>query len=323
MSLFPSLLAACLIVSTSKGKPRSRLLHAPCGDGTMTAELAEAKQLVAYGVDPLQPNYLKASTRLNAAECASPTNVRIYPNQCVHILWLSPGAYHVAAALHHLAPSLYPGALIALHLSLDQLTQALGHWLLTQTVCLRAFSLPGPAQQHTRLLLASYAPNHQHTSRLADDYIKGLMGPQPILSKETAPVYVVPDDDTTITPYLYSGLIDLHELHTLIAHSPLWHDPHVLAELRPVATPPPQPLLPTKPGHLALHIAAGLLNGHEITYNGHRLLIKGQTTKTTVSFVDETLDSDGQPSTTTRTLESFATVIRALDMHTGTLYDIR
>ena len=324
MQLLPSLLAACLELPTAKGESRVRLLHAPCGDGSLTAELRDATHLVAYGADPTPAQYQKAASRLDAAECTTPSSIRIHPHQSMQVLWLSPGTYPAAAALQSLATTLQPNGVLFLHLTVDQLTVALGNWLLTQTTEIQAFSLPGQALEQTRVLLARFTPSSQRTIQTAETYIEGLKQPLPVLTEATAPKYAVTvDHDSDLTPHLYSSFMDLDELHTLMTNSSLWRNPQVLAALQPTAAPIPRPLLPTKPGHLALQIAAGLLNGHEITYKERRLLIKGQTLKKTTTFTDEELDADGQPQVITRTTESFATAIRALDLQNGTLYDIQ
>lgn len=324
MQHMPTLFAACLQVPMEKTVARPRLLHVPCGDGTATAALGETFKLFTLGADPLQTEYVKATKRLNAAECATPGNIRIHPDQAIQILWCSPGTYPIAAALQNLAPTLQHDAILLLHLDQEQLTHAFTNWVLTQTDERQAFQLPGQANRETRLVLARYVPSTRRTTNTADSYLEALRGELPILTVELAPKYTVPipnDDDTT--PHLYSSYMELEELATFLDQSSLWQDPALLAELRPVVPPIPKPLLPTKPGHLALQIAAGLLNGHEITYKQRRLLIKGQTTKKITSFTDEELDAEGNPQIVTRQVESFATVIRALDLKNGTLYDIQ
>ena len=74
-----------------------------------------------------------------------------------------------------------------------------------------------------------------------------------------------------------------------------------------------QPLLPLRLGHLALFLAAGLLNNVELAGEGEHLLIKGHTRKIQV---DVTTPEEKEQHIT-RTVEEFRTTIYVLDLNSG------
>ncbi len=74
-----------------------------------------------------------------------------------------------------------------------------------------------------------------------------------------------------------------------------------------------RPLMPLRAGHLALYLAAGLLNNVELTRESERLLIKGHTHKVQVDVTTPEEKGEG----ITRTVEEFRTTIQVLDLESG------
>ena len=74
-----------------------------------------------------------------------------------------------------------------------------------------------------------------------------------------------------------------------------------------------RPLMPLRLGHLALFLAAGLLDNIELTRDGQHLLIKGQTRKVQIDVTTPEEKEDG----ITRTVEEFRTTIQVLDLMSG------
>ena len=74
-----------------------------------------------------------------------------------------------------------------------------------------------------------------------------------------------------------------------------------------------RPLMPLRAGHLALYLAAGLLNNVELTRADERLLIKGHTHKVQVDVTTPEEKEEG----ITRTVEEFRTTIQVLDLESG------
>lgn len=302
---------------------RPYLLHMPCGDGSAAAPLREKTNMVILGAESDKKLYKKANELLHQTENATPASVRVHPQRSVQVLWLSPGSYHVASALEGIGPSLQYHTVFFFHLNLDQITKPLAIWLQTKTNGTQYFSLPGQAMANTRLVMGYYDPTMHRVATRVESFIEHLKGTLPVYPNEAPVRYNVQKNSTSTIPHLYSSTTHLEDIADALKKSALWQHPAMVKELTPVQILPPKPLLPVKPGHVALQISAGLLNGHEITYHGKRLLIKGNTVKKSTTYTDEELDQNGNPQVVTRMVESFSTKIKALDLDDGSLYDIQ
>jgi hypothetical protein len=103
------------------------------------------------------------------------------------------------------------------------------------------------------------------------------------------------------------------ELAEELNGSPLWKEPSLglvaeEGEIRPAI----QPLMPPRKAHLAMLIAAGLINNQILEANGRRLLIKGTAKKVIDRFEEET---ENGIKITER--ERIVTQINAFDLITG------
>lgn len=78
-----------------------------------------------------------------------------------------------------------------------------------------------------------------------------------------------------------------------------------------------EPVMPLKKGHLAMLLAAGLVNG-EVKHNGHDLVVKG-----TVSVVNETAEDETDEEEITTIKTKSVTTITLLDMSTGEIVEIK
>src|SRR5207244_11450449 len=79
------------------------------------------------------------------------------------------------------------------------------------------------------------------------------------------------------------------ELAEELKASPLWKEPALgLVEEDEQIKPPIQPLMPPRKAHLAMLIAAGLINNQILEANGKSLLIKGTSQKVIDRFEEET-----------------------------------
>lgn len=78
-----------------------------------------------------------------------------------------------------------------------------------------------------------------------------------------------------------------------------------------------QPIMPLKKGHLAMLLAAGLING-EIKHNGHNLVVKG-----TVTVTEEARDEDTEDASVHIIKTKSVTTINLLNMETGEIVEIK
>ena len=96
--------------------------------------------------------------------------------------------------------------------------------------------------------------------------------------------------------------------------SGMWASPEVNDSLWPSKDQRTRPLMPLRRGHMAMLIAAGFLDNLSLEADGHRILVKGKTTKEMV-LVEDTPDKE-----TYR--ERLKTTVVALDLHDGGITDI-
>jgi len=103
------------------------------------------------------------------------------------------------------------------------------------------------------------------------------------------------------------------ELAEELKASPLWKEPALglVAEEENIKAAI-QPLMPPRKAHLAMLIAAGLINNQILEANGRRLLIKGTAKKVIDRFEEET-----EKGIKVTERERIVTQINAFDLNTG------
>lgn len=103
------------------------------------------------------------------------------------------------------------------------------------------------------------------------------------------------------------------ELAEELKESSLWKEPALgLLEEDGQTRPASQPLMPPRKAHLAMLIAAGLINNQTLEANGTRLLIKGTSKKVIDRFEEET-----EKGIKITERERIVTQINAFDLKTG------
>ncbi len=95
----------------------------------------------------------------------------------------------------------------------------------------------------------------------------------------------------------------------------VWTQPGLSEQLWPPEERPVRPLMPLRRGHLALLIAAGLLNNVVLSQGERRILVKGRTHKVMIPV--ETDDADTEVER-----EVLRTTVTTLDLATGALETI-
>ena len=92
----------------------------------------------------------------------------------------------------------------------------------------------------------------------------------------------------------------------------VWAQPHLVDQLWPPDERPVRPLMPLRKGHLALLIAAGLLNNVVLQKGARRVLVKGRTRKELVP-----VESDDEATEIER--EVLRTSVQVLNLDSGQL----
>jgi len=92
----------------------------------------------------------------------------------------------------------------------------------------------------------------------------------------------------------------------------VWTQPALVEQLWPPDEHPVRPLMPLRRGHLALLVAAGLLNDVVLNQDGRRVLVKGRTRKELVPVESDDADTEIQR-------EVLRTSVVVLDLGTGAI----
>jgi hypothetical protein len=90
----------------------------------------------------------------------------------------------------------------------------------------------------------------------------------------------------------------------------VWAQPAFAEQLWPPDERPVRPLMPLRKGHLALLIAAGMLNNVVLRRNGRRVLVKGRSRK-------ELVRAESDDENTEVQVEVLRTSVVVLDLDSG------
>lgn len=118
------------------------------------------------------------------------------------------------------------------------------------------------------------------------------------------------------TPFTFRAKeVDINTLLQAALTQGAWHTPEWQSWTHPPDTLTPiRPVMPLKKGHLAMIMAAGLMQNAELRHaDGTHLMVKGRTHKETISIEP----GPDQPSTTQIFRDQYHTTINTLDLTTG------
>ena len=127
------------------------------------------------------------------------------------------------------------------------------------------------------------------------------------------PPYVIPVRPPNAAWRFRSKRVSPEEIQAETLASGVWQGRWWLERQVPMLQQDERPLMPLRLGHLALFLAAGLLNNVELSREEEHLLIKGHTRKVEVEVTTPEEKDEG----ITRTVEEFRTTIQVLDLETG------
>ena len=176
---------------------------------------------------------------------------------------------------------------------------------------IRCYSFPKPEWEDFNQVVLFAARNTQpapNPSR-AREIMDWSMKPIDPLSKNSYAIYSIPP--STATDLLFANrLIDPQESANIARVSGLWTHSQVQEALWPPAKRTTRPLMPLRRGHMAMLIAAGLMDNISLEGDdGRRIIVKGRVEKKMV-LVEET-----ELQQTYR--ERMTTSVVSLDLDTG------
>ena len=295
-----------------------RLLDPCCGTGEPAAQIAAAAGCEAYGVEINTDRAKTAKNLLSKVVAGNLFSVRARPAS-FSILYLNP-PYDFDAEdgrtelsfLKHTLPYLTTRGLLLFVLPQKRITTRIARVLSAyfEDLKVRKF-LADEFQAFGQIVIVGLK---KARAEINGDVLAGLtqihsMDLPGMHRKEFS--FTVPAVDKDF--FIRSSEFGPDELTEELKTSPLWKEPALglIAEEEQIR-PAIQPLMPPRKAHLAMLIAAGLINNQILEANGRRLLIKGTAKKVIDRFEEET---ERGIKITER--ERIVTQINAFDLNTS------
>ena len=304
-------------IGEKKPGPR-RLLDPCCGTGEPAAQIGAAAGCDAYGVEINTDRARAAKNLLSKVVAGNLFSVRARPG-AFSILYLNP-PYDFDAEdgrtelsfLKHTLPYLTPRGLLLFVVPQKRITLRIARVLSAYFEGLKVRRFPADEfQAFGQIVIAGFK---KARAEINGDVLASLtqiqsMDLPEMHRKEFS--FTVPAVGRDF--FIRSSEFGPDELAEELKASPLWKEPALglVAEEENIKAAI-QPLMPPRKAHLAMLIAAGLINNQILEANGRRLLIKGTAKKVIDRFEEET-----EKGIKVTERERIVTQINAFDLNTG------
>jgi predicted RNA methylase len=295
-----------------------RLLDPCCGTGDPAAQIATAAGCDSYGVEINTDRAKAAKNLLSKVVAGNLFSVRARPG-AFSILYLNP-PYDFDAEdgrtelsfLKHTLPYLTPRGLLFFVVPQKRITPRIARVLSAYFEDLKVRRFPADEfQAFGQIVIAGFK---KARAEIDGEVLASLtqiqsMDLPEIHRKEFS--FTVPAVGREF--FIRSSEFGPDELAEELKESSLWKEPALgLLEEDGQTRPASQPLMPPRKAHLAMLIAAGLINNQILEANGKRLLIKGTSKKVIDRFEEET-----EKGIKITERERIVTQINAFDLKTG------
>jgi predicted RNA methylase len=295
-----------------------RLLDPCCGTGEPAAQMAASAGCDAYGVEINTERAQVAKDNLSKVVVSNAFIVRARPG-AFSILYLNP-PYDFDAEdgrtelsfLKHTLPYLTPRGLLLFVVPQKRITTRIARVLSAYFEDLKVRRFPANEfQAFGQIVIAGLK---KARAEIDGEVLASLSqiptGDLPEMHRKefSLSVPAVPKDF-----FIRSSEFGPDELAEELKASTLWKEPALgLLQEDEQTRPALQPLMPPRKAHLAMLIAAGLINNQTLEANGKRLLIKGTSKKIIDRFEEET-----EKGIKITERERIVTQINAFDLKTG------
>ncbi len=302
---------------------RRRLLDPCCGTGEPAARIANAAGCDAYGVEINTERAQAARTVLNKVVCGNLFSVRAR-HEAFSILFLNPpydfdseDGRTELSFLKQTLPYLTPGGLLLFLVPQKRITQRIARVLSAYIEEPKVRKFP---QEEYKIFGQVVITGSKKARPELDSQVFSRLS---MTACAELPEMVPGDFSFTIPAapkdfFIRSSEITPEELAEELKASPLWMEPALgLLEGSDHRRQALHPLMPPRKAHLAMLIAAGLINNQVLEANGRKLLIKGTAKKVIDRFEEET-----EKGTKITERERIVTQINAFDLNTGEYLEI-
>jgi predicted RNA methylase len=308
-------------IGEKKPGPR-RLLDPCCGTGEPAAHIAAAAGCDAYGVEINKERAQVAQKILTKVVAGNLFSVRARP-EGFSILYLNPpydfdqeDGRTELSFLKHTLPYLAPGGLLLFLVPQKRVTPRMARVL---SVCIEDPKIRKFPSEQFKAFGQIVTGIKKRRAEIDSEVVSSL---SQIPAKELAEI--VPREFSFAIPaatkdfFIRSSEFGPDELAEELTASSLWNETALGLFGEDDRTGRAiQPLMPPRKAHLAMLIAAGLINNQILEANGRRLLIKGTAKKVIDRFEEET-----EKGIKITERERIVTQINAFDLNTGEYLEI-
>lgn len=296
-----------------------RLLDPCSGKGLAAAHLARQWNLESYGIEIDSDRAGASANRLHKVLNLDYAAARIPPN-AFQVLYLNPPYSPEEGEakrmeyrfLRDTGKWLQPRGILIYIIPQYRLDARMARHLATYYRELAAYRFPDPEYDDFSQMVVFGIARHEplFDENAALRLLQECRGQLPILPEQVSEQYDIPPPLETKF-YFRGNQIDPDEALKEALQSGVWHSSEWRAWLEPTNDLDAlQPLMPLKKGHLAMLIAAGLLQNLVLEKQDEQLLIKGRTYKVT-----EAVEGDDKSEEVSR--DRFVTEIVAVNLETG------
>jgi predicted RNA methylase len=295
-----------------------RLLDPCCGTGEPAARVAAAAGCEAYGVEINTERARLAKKLLNKVVAGDLFSVRARPG-AFSILYLNPpydfdtdDGRSELSFLKHTVPYLTPGGLLLFLLPQARITTRIARVLSAYFRDLKVRRFPAEEfQAFGQIVIAAIK---KARAEIDNEIFTSLTqiptGDLPEMRRKEFS-FTIPAVGKDF--FIRSSEFGPDELAEEIKTSSLWREPALgLVREEQEVRAAIQPLMPPRKAHLAVLIAAGLINNQVLEANGRRLLIKG-----TAKKVIDRSEEETEKGIKITERERIVTQINAFDLNTG------
>jgi len=283
---YPALLS--LIAPAS---PFTRMLDPFAGEGEFLEAAAKAWNVTPYANELDGERAAKCVARFGPTQAVRCDVERLVAsNEAFGILWANPPYDHDKVAknnkriefayLRHSWKWAQQGGIVLWVIYNQHITEDAAAFLSKYSRSVDVWALPGKhLVEYDQVVVVAIKGISPDPERLYEQIMAGKAAPRPLIV-QSAPMYHVPPPDAERRFVFAPDTVDEEQGLRLITTQGAWKSNGFQA-LLDVPRPPAQiePIVPPRPGHLALVLAAGVADGAVIDTEAHgRVAIRGKTT---------------------------------------------
>jgi predicted RNA methylase len=306
------------LTATGGGDRRVIRVLDPCaGTGEPLAAIAEVLGAESYGIEINTERAQQCRSRLDQVLATSAFTVRL-ANGAFSLLWLNPpyDSTDEQRRLEHafltgLSRALCPGGVLLFLIPQVRLAVS-ARYLSAHYTNFRAFRFPDPEYTAFRQMILIATRKTQATldpvaqARLEAWSCVDLPALPDVTHDPLVVVPALPRTDVLFASLAFDPVLAAQEAR----RRGVWAQPAFTEQIWAPDERPVRPLMPLRRGHLALLIAAGLLNNVVLRQDDRRVLVKGRTRKELVQVECDDPDTEVQR-------EVLRTSVAVLNLDTG------